>query len=200
MQDWIQIFRVGDYAGKLPVSLADLDDMVRDYSPQRHEAPLVLGHPDTDSPALGWVEKLWRIGDALFAKAVQVAPEFSKSVREGRFKKISMAIYPAFAGTGRPYLRHVGFLGAAAPAVKGMAPILWAEGEYQNLDVVFHKPGSLAVTNAAVGAGSAGAKLDTLVHRHMQEHKVNFSEALIEVQMAHPDLAKEYLEWIRSRR
>src|SRR3990172_3809988 len=135
MTEWIQIFRAGAYPGKLGVTVEDLDRMARDYDPQRHEAPIVLGHPETDAPAMGWVEKLRRVGDALWAKARQVSPELRRAVREGRFGKISMAVYPEFAATGGMYLRHVGLLGAEIPAVKGLAPIRWAEGEFQMLDL-----------------------------------------------------------------
>jgi len=135
MHDWIQIFRIGNYEGKLPIAPADLDAMVRNYDPSRHEAPLVLGHPDDDSPALGWVEALRRVGDTLWAKVRQVAPELRQAVREGRFTKISMAIYRALEGVSGPYLRHVGFLGAQIPAVKGMHPIRWSEGQFEQHDL-----------------------------------------------------------------
>jgi hypothetical protein len=135
MHDWIQIFRIGNYEGKLPIAPADLDAMVRNYDPTRHEAPLVLGHPDSDSPAVGWVEALRRMGDTLWAKVRQVAPELRQAVREGRFKKISMAIYRALEGVSGPYLRHVGFLGAEIPAVKGMTPIRWSEGQFEQHDL-----------------------------------------------------------------
>jgi len=129
--DWIQIFKAGAYPGKMPVTAEDLETMARGYDPRRHEAPLVLGHPEGDAPALGWVERLRRVGDTLWARVRQVTPELRRAVREGRFTKISMAVYPQFAGSGGMYLRHVGFLGAEVPAVKGMAPIRWADGEFE---------------------------------------------------------------------
>ncbi|OIO04834.1 MAG: hypothetical protein AUJ49_02085, partial [Desulfovibrionaceae bacterium CG1_02_65_16] len=50
-----------------------------------------------------------------------------------RFKKISASFYlpdsPANPAPGVFYLRHVGFLGAAAPAVKGLKPVAFAAGE-----------------------------------------------------------------------
>ena len=52
----------------------------------------------------------------------------------------------------------------------------------------------------ALGAGSAGEKLDALVRKHMVDHKVNYNVAFVEVQKAHPDLAREYAEEARPVR
>jgi hypothetical protein len=59
-------------------------------------------------------------------------PDFEELVRRGYFKKRSASFYvdPATAPGGRvPYLRHVGFLGAQPPAVKGLRDIQFNEGE-----------------------------------------------------------------------
>jgi len=53
-----------------------------------------------------------------------------------------MAIYRALEGVSGPYLRHVGFLGAEIPAVKGMTPIRWAEGEHQAIDTECSRGGT----------------------------------------------------------
>ncbi len=134
MNHWIQIFRAGEYPGKIPVTADDLKTIADTYDPKVCEAPLVLGHPDTDSPAYGWVEQLRVVRDQLWAKVKQVAPELSRLVREGAFKHISMAVYPDFEGSGKRYLRHVGFLGGMPPAVKGMTPVKFSAGEYESFD------------------------------------------------------------------
>jgi len=54
-----------------------------------------------------------------------VVPEFQSAVENGLYKKRSASFYP----DGR--LRHVGFLGAAPPAVKGLADIGFENGENQ---------------------------------------------------------------------
>jgi hypothetical protein len=95
---------------------SDLDNIVSKYDPEIHEAPVVYGHPKTDSPAGGWVKKLFRQGKKLFAE-IDFIPEFAESIKRGLFKKRSIALNPD--GT----LKHVGVLGAAPPAVKGMANI-----------------------------------------------------------------------------
>src|SRR5947209_3755786 len=120
--NWIEVFRAGDYGDKGAYSQNDLDQLVASYDPARHEAPVVVGHPETDAPAYGWVEALRRQGDVLMAKLKQVPAAFEQAVRDGRFKKRSVALY------GSPLsLRHIGFLGALPPEVKGLADLRLCE-------------------------------------------------------------------------
>ena len=122
----VEVFRVGthtDSAGrKHTVTEADLDK-VATYNPAYHEAPIVIGHPAQNAPAFGWVEKVYREGPGLFMDFKDVQPEFEDAVRRGLFKKRSISLYPD--GT----LRHVGWLGAVPPAVKGLKDVQFAEGE-----------------------------------------------------------------------
>ncbi len=124
LQGWVEVFRAGrhtDSQGReREFTAADLDRMVAGYDPAKHEAPAVVGHPKDNAPAYGWVEGLQRAGDLLLAKFKQVAPEFEELVAAGRYKKRSISIYPD--GT----LRHVGFLGAQPPAVKGLKDVSFA--------------------------------------------------------------------------
>lgn len=127
MLGWIEIFKTGthmDSQGRERTwTTADLDKMANSYDPARHEAPVVVGHPKSNDPAYGWVEKIKRAGTVLLAKLKQVEPAFSGMVRDGRFKKRSISVFPDGS------LRHVGFLGAAPPAVAGLKDIAFAEGE-----------------------------------------------------------------------
>jgi hypothetical protein len=102
---------------------ADLDFIVKTYDPVKHEAPIVIGHPENNAPAYGWIEKLERVGDILYAYPKQVAKEFVEMVKKGMFKKRSISLYPDGS------LRHVGFLGAAPPAVKGLPEVEFKEKE-----------------------------------------------------------------------
>ena len=116
--DWIPIFKTGrhtDSAGNIREwTEEDLDRIVGKYDPANHEAPIVIGHPEESAPAYGWAEKLKREGQILYAKARDVVPEFADMVKRGLFKKRSISLYPDLT------LRHVGFLGATPPAVKGL--------------------------------------------------------------------------------
>ena len=103
------------------------------YKPELHEAPIVIGHPKTDDPAFGWVKSLHADGGVLSAEFADMDDDFSTAVKKRRYAKVSASFYPPkHAGNPTPgkwYLRHVGFLGATPPAVKGLAPINFAEDD-----------------------------------------------------------------------
>jgi hypothetical protein len=121
MNKWFEIFKAGKQtssSGQIREwSQADLDHMVTSYDPELKAAPLVVGHPKQNDPAYGWVDKLKRVGNLLMALPKQVDPQFSEMVKTGRFPKRSISVYPD--GT----IRHVGFLGAMPPAVKGLKDV-----------------------------------------------------------------------------
>jgi len=120
-----EIFRTGTHTSlngqTKEFSETDLDTIASSYDPQQHEAPIVIGHPETNAPAYGWIDKLKRIGDRLIAFPKQVSNEFAELVKTGAFKKRSISITPDLQ------LNHVGFLGAAAPAVKGLKDVEFAQ-------------------------------------------------------------------------
>lgn len=126
----IEIFRAGTHTdnsgNQRTFTLADVQAMAASYQPQRHEAPLVLGHPNDNKPAYGWVKALQATPDGrLLMMADQIDAAFADGVQAGRYKKRSASFYPpGNAGNPTPgnwYLKHVGWLGAQAPAVKGLA-------------------------------------------------------------------------------
>ncbi len=123
---WIEVFRAGDYGAQGQWGEGELDQLAASYNPRLHAAPVVLGHPQHDAPAFAWVKALRRVGGSLWAQLEQVEPAFADLLRAGRFRARSVALYTRFPRTGGPYLRHVGFLGAQAPEVKGLAPIRFA--------------------------------------------------------------------------
>ena len=133
----IQIFKPGKHTpmsgAALSFSEADLSATAAAYDPAKHEAPLVCGHPQHDAPAYGWVGGLSFAEGALEAGPTQVDPAFAEMVSRGAFKKISASFYsPDSPGNPVPgvyYLRHVGFLGAMPPAVKGLRNPSFADTE-----------------------------------------------------------------------
>lgn len=133
----LQIFKAGRHVAMcgtaIEFSARDLDGIVASYDPKVHEAPLVVGHPTHDAPAYGWVKALVRKGDALEADPDQVNPAFAEAVKAGSFKKVSASFYrpdsPNNPKPGSYYLRHVGFLGAQPPAVKGLRQIAFGDAD-----------------------------------------------------------------------
>ena len=142
MAKLIEIFRAGRHTAMsgetVSFSEADLRGVARSYNPSRHEAPVVIGHPRENAPAFGWVKGLHVRGDKLLAAVDQLEPSFAEAVGAGRYKKVSASFYPpsspANPTPGQYHLRHVGFLGAQPPAVKGLAPVTFAEGEHVTID------------------------------------------------------------------
>ncbi len=143
----IHIFRPGRHTSMQGATIdfgeSDLIATAKAYDPTRHEAPLVIGHPRADAPAWGWVGGLTADEGGLFATPRQLDPAFAEMVRAGRFKKVSASFYtpdsPHNPVPGVYYLRHVGFLGAQPPAVKGLAPVPvnFAEGDTEEGCVSF---------------------------------------------------------------
>lgn len=129
MKKTINIFRTGRHTTKggqaLTFSETDLKKSAIVYSPTVHLAPLVLGHPATDAPAYGQVLGLKLQGNLLYAD-VDASDELVGLVRSGSYLRVSAAFYDTQAPNnptpGAYYLRHVGFLGATPPAVKGLEP------------------------------------------------------------------------------
>lgn len=126
----IEVFRPGTFkpmeGEAITYSAADLKAIADAYAPDTAPAPIVVGHPSADAPAFGWVEKFEYDPqeERLYAHLHQVEPQFAELVKGGRFKKVSMAFFSPRQShnpiPGTWYPKHVGFLGAAAPAVSGL--------------------------------------------------------------------------------
>lgn len=133
----IHIFKAGTHTDmhgtKQPFTQSDLAACVKAYDPSVHEAPLVIGHPKTEDPAWGWVKTLSLDGADLNAEPGQVDPQFAEMIGSGRFKKVSASFYlpdsPNNPKPGTLYLRHVGFLGAQPPSIKGLKQVSFGESE-----------------------------------------------------------------------
>jgi hypothetical protein len=141
----LQIFKPGRHItmGGQALSFAesDLQATVSAYDPAVHEAPLVVGHPKADLPAYGWVQSLQFSEGRIDATPKEVNPDFADMVAAGAFKKISASFYapdaPQNPVPGVYYLRHVGFLGAQAPSVKGLRSPSFAFSENEEGVVEF---------------------------------------------------------------
>lgn len=134
----IKIFKVGNHTDMSGVTRNYSRDMLSEcvavYSPEVHEAPFVLGHPKHDDPALGWADHLELDDDGiLWAYPKNVDAEFAENVNAEKHNKVSSSFYlpdsPNNPTPGKLYLRHVGFLGAMPPAVKGLGSVQFAEDE-----------------------------------------------------------------------
>lgn len=133
----IDIFRSGTHTDsrgrQFAFSDIDLQAVASKYDPALHHAPIVVGHPKDDHPAYGWVKSIAFQDGHLVAEPEDIEPQFAELVKSRRFRKVSASFYspnqPNNPAPGSYYLRHVGFLGAAAPAVKGLKSVEFSDDD-----------------------------------------------------------------------
>lgn len=131
----IHIFKAGKQTASngatIVFSEADVMATAEAYDPAVHEAPLVIGHPEQEDPAYGWISHLAAQAGSLYATPSQVNADFAEMVKAGAYKKVSASFYPPDHPNnptpGVYALRHVGFLGAQPPAVKGLKATQFAD-------------------------------------------------------------------------
>lgn len=167
---FIEIFKAGKrpdaHGTVVEITSADLQQAVDAYDVAYHEAPAVIGHPTMEAPAYAWVKGLQLEGDVLKAELDQIHPEFTEMVADVRFKKASAFFYlansPDNPKQGSLYLRHVGFLGAMPPAVKGLRNPEFSESEQGIVDFCEAMPNEPNQTEPTQGEPekSAGEKVE----------------------------------------
>ena len=206
-----EIFRTGTHTSlngqTKEFSETDLDTIASSYDPQQHEAPIVIGHPETNAPAYGWIDKLKRVGDRLIAFPKQVSNEFAELVKTGAFKKRSISITPDLQ------LNHVGFLGAAAPAVKGLKDVEFSENpdelEFASFELEeFNDEFNPELVSSRAESRDEGVNNETV---HQSNNEVKLAEQLAQfsneiaslksslLQFADKGLNKEDLDKIHQR-
>ena len=118
----IHFFRAGTHISSdgrsLTFTQADLAKIAASYDPATHEAPIVVGHPKTDAPAYGWVERVEARPDGLHAIPRQVNAEFAELVKAG-------------------YIRHIGLSNVSVDELRRarrIAPIVSVQNRYNISD------------------------------------------------------------------
>lgn len=134
----IEIFRPGSFVAsdgqRHTFTAAQVKELADTYNPAFSDAPLVVGHPKLTSPRFGRADKLFvNAAGVLCAGVADVVPEFAAAVAARHYPHVSASIYlpgaPGNPTPGKHYLRHIGFLGGAAPAVKGLAAVEFSGDE-----------------------------------------------------------------------
>ena len=128
LDGWWDVARVGSWLGsragspeKIEISWEDIEQMADSYDPAVLESPVTLEH-SRKGPAHGWVSDVRVIGDRLQVRFRDMSEALKKLLKEGAYRSRSIEMYNPFKPTGGAYLAAVTFLGAAAPAVKGLEP------------------------------------------------------------------------------
>lgn len=136
-EPWVEAFKIGhvkDMAGNehnfSEADLADLNEGIHGQLDAGYQPPMVKGHPEVDSPRVASIVDSKVDGDVLKVKLDDVNPDFAEEVKKGGFKYLSASIYSNL----KKGLRHLGALGAHAPAMKGMAPLCFGEGLFAESD------------------------------------------------------------------
>lgn len=153
----IAIFKPGRFTAMngqaLEFSDADVAAIAAHYQPSISRAPLVLGHPEHNSPAYGWVQSVNYADNLLSVMPEAVNPEFADWVNQGYYQTVSASLYqkdhPNNPTPGHYYLRHVGFLGGNPPAVKGLPPPEFSD-ELPLITLEFTERFSMAATTESV--------------------------------------------------
>ena len=127
---WCEIFTSGrhkDSKGNIrDWTKSDLEEIKSNFYTKNPDAPICCGHPKSNSPAYGWVDDLKIEDDInkishLYASYKDVQPEFKEAYNRGLFKTRSISLTPDLV------LRHVAFLGAQTPAIKGLEQFCFAD-------------------------------------------------------------------------
>ena len=136
-EPWVEAFKVGkvtDMAGKehdfSEADLEDLNEGIHEQLKAGYQPPLVKGHPKVDDPRVGSIVDSKVEDNVLKVKLDDVSNDFAEEVKKGGFKYLSASIYSNL----KKGLRHLGALGAHAPAMKGMAPLCFGEGCFAEVD------------------------------------------------------------------
>lgn len=132
----IEVFRPGTFTPMqgTPITMTaeDLRAIAAGYDFANAPTPLVVGHPRTEDQAWGWVTAFAYDEERqrLVADCGEIPVAFAEAVQRGSYKRISLSLFtPTAPNNPKPghwYPKHVGFLGAAAPAVSGLAPVQFA--------------------------------------------------------------------------
>lgn len=144
----IRIARPGTFTSNEGVAVSFSEAMlaatVAAYDRASDPAPLVIGHPQLDAPAYGWVDRLDVQDGELVAIPADIEPSFAEAVRAKRYAKVSARFYtPEHPSNPKPgvwYLKHVGFLGAHAPGIKGLGTVQFSEGDDQGVATIDYSP------------------------------------------------------------
>lgn len=136
----VPVFKSGSFKnGDANFSIDDLDEIVKNtnslISSGQLEPPGKLGHNESQEllkndglPAAGYVSKLYRLGDQIFADFINMPKKIADLFAKRAYSKISAEIYQDFEHPDTKekigkVLRAVAFLGADLPEIKGLGDI-----------------------------------------------------------------------------
>ncbi|HBG06320.1 MAG: hypothetical protein A2075_12180 [Geobacteraceae bacterium GWC2_58_44] len=115
------------------LSEADLQASAAAYDPALYAAPMVIGHPEANHPAYGKIGGIDFSEGFLNGDPAIHDSNFERIVNGGYYDRVSLSLFsPTAPSNPKPgvwYPRHLGFLGAMAPAVPGLGTVSLAAEE-----------------------------------------------------------------------
>lgn len=155
---------------ELGVTKEIIEGLADSYSKSSQRAPVVIGHPKTNSPAYGWVVNL-SVQDGGLYGDLDLTEQFYDAVKNKFYSERSVAYY-----NSKPYrLRHLGFLGGDAPAIKELEALNFndSEEEFQciamTLENVSEKPADLTSFIGPVTYYALSEVLPGIQPKHMTQ-------------------------------
>lgn len=145
----LEVFKPGTHTcsggTQITFTAEDLKRIADTYNqaPPEARAPAVIGHPAIEDPAYGWLSSLSynATTERLEAEVDDLEPQFAGMVQGKRFPKVSMAFFgpahPSNPSPGIYWPRHLGFLGAAAPAIAGLKSVAFGAEQGEIVTIEF---------------------------------------------------------------
>ena len=208
IEGWWDIARIGKWSGsqggrpvEIEITRADIEDIAESYSPRVQEAPVTVEHLK-EGQAHGWVNALRIAGDRLQAKFKDISDNLRQWLRTGAYRSRSIEMYKPFAPTGKTYLGAVSFLGAAAPAVKGLSPepaLFSAEPDSKAAGEVLRLDSQTMELTEAPSTGVDKMDDKTFTERVVSSLKEFFSGTTAEADSAAERQAEECLQTLESQ-
>jgi hypothetical protein len=126
----------------------------------RRPAPLVIGHPEDDSPRYGIVDRLSVENKSLVGIARELSASFLSTLKDGGYPRYAAQFYgpdnPDNPSPGNWILKHVGFRGPVPPVVRGFLTTdaefmesLSGPGREIEIEMRFGGPGLLELSQFA---------------------------------------------------
>lgn len=199
MKQMIPILKVGQYTDSQGKQFSITPEMLKEIATcyQENSAPLVKGHPTSESPAVGWIHRLSVIGDKLYAAFTDVQEEFKEELKKNLFKNISASLFfptsPSNPQQGKFCLRHVGALGASRPAIPNLGTLQ---------DALSFSEHDELINFISSHKKSIGDECQKLIHRFQKLNEINNTNTILEelqharkeIQELKDQLQRKYIE------
>lgn len=111
--------------------IVDMEELVNNFDMYSEpKVAVCLGHPKTDSPSYGTVNRIWlqdhpeKPGTKEMLADMSVRPEFYALRKEKVYPNRSLGFWRNFGGTGDKVLAHVGYLGVEPPELKDLRDLI----------------------------------------------------------------------------